>query len=431
MQNVVTTGIEINPEFAKAMDFMENGKHHVFLTGKAGTGKSTLLSYFCENTGLNHVILAPTGVAALNVGGQTIHSFFGFRPNITKDQIKRSDWHVDFLRNLDVIIIDEVSMLRADLLDYIDEFLRINRNPAETFGGIKMIFIGDLFQLPPVVTGNEEQIFKDYYDSPYFFSAHCLAGVTVRYIELTKIYRQNDRRFIDILNNVRNNNITYRDISELNRRVDRGFEPSEDEFYIWLTPFNKTVMEINSYHLSRLEGEAHRFTADIRGDFEEKYYPLEDPLILKIGAQVMLLNNDIEGRWVNGSMGKITKIEDDLDYIEVQLNDGDKVRVGKNRWDIYRYEYSKAERHIKAVEIGSFTQYPIRPAWAITIHKSQGKTFDRAIIDMGRGAFSTGQTYVALSRCRSLEGIILKTPINQWGVWSDKRVMEFIENIRG
>jgi ATP-dependent exoDNAse (exonuclease V) alpha subunit len=423
-------GIELNDDFRRALDLMENGVGNLFITGKAGTGKSTLLSYFRGITKKNIVVLAPTGVAALNIEGQTIHSFFGFRPDITLDKIVKVKRNSDIYRELDMIIIDEVSMVRADLLDCVDEFLRKNCDPGKPFGGKRMIFIGDLYQLPPVVSAHEEPIFKEHYETPYFFSSDSIRNSPMELVELEKVYRQSDEMFISILNAIRTNIIRPEMVEELNRRVDREFEPPDGEFYVSLTPYNKNAHEINARHMDKVKSKEYTFRAEVLGDFEEKNYPVENPLVLKEGAQVMLLNNDPMGRWVNGSMGKIAGIDTDEEIIHVQLHEGGTVEVGKFQWSLFRYEYDPDARSILSSPVGMFTQYPIRPAWAVTIHKSQGKTFDRVIIDMGRGAFSPGQTYVALSRCKSLDGIVLRAPLRDTGIWTDWRVTKFMTNYR-
>ncbi|OHD56392.1 MAG: AAA family ATPase [Spirochaetes bacterium GWF1_51_8] len=422
--------IDLSGEFRQALAVMEDGLDHVFITGKAGTGKSTLLAYFRETTKKEIVVLAPTGVAALNVQGQTIHSFFGFRPDVTVDKIVKVSRGGDLYGKLDAIVIDEVSMLRADLMDCIDEFLRQNCDPAKPFGGKRLILIGDLYQLPPVVSAHEEPIFREHYESPFFFSAHSIKNSRMELVELNKVYRQTETEFIDILNAIRNNTVSNDMIDVLNKRADPGFEPPEDEFYIWLTPYNKAAQEINSLQLAKLPGKEYSFDAQVMGVFDEKNYPVEDPLVLKLGAQVMLLNNDPSGQWVNGSMGRVTGIDMKNEIVEVDLHEGGTAEVEKFQWNIFRYEYDKTARSIRSTPVGFYTQFPLRPAWAVTIHKSQGKTFDKAVIDMGRGAFSPGQTYVALSRCRSMDGIVLKSPLRHSGIWSDFRVVQFMTGVR-
>ncbi|MBC7319046.1 AAA family ATPase [bacterium] len=423
--------IELNEQFKRAVDLMENTDKNIFITGKAGTGKSTLLNYFRSITRKKTVVLAPTGVSALNVEGETIHSFFGFKPNVTIQNIKKlSPKKRKLYEELDTIIIDEISMVRADLLDCVDYFLRLNgKGKGKPFGGIQMIFIGDLYQLPPVVTSKEKRFFTERYKSQYFFDADVFKEISVEFIELEKVYRQKDEKFIKLLNEIRNNTITEESLALLNSRV--GVElPSDSDYVVYLTPLNETVDKINEERLKSLRGKLYKWEAYIEGDFEEGSYPADVVLQLKKGAQVMMLNNDSRGRWVNGSIGKVVGIrsskgvEDDV--IEVQFPDGRVEDVLPYTWEIFHYRYNEKTQMIETEEIGSFTQYPIKLAWAVTIHKSQGKTFDRVIIDLGRGVFAPGQVYVALSRCTSFEGIVLKKPIKKSHILLDRRIVEFL-----
>jgi len=423
--------IELNEQFKRALDLMEHTSENVFVTGRAGTGKSTLLEYFRRTTQKKVAILAPTGVAALNVKGQTIHSFFGFKPSITPDKVKKvrfADGKQNIYRNLDAIVIDEISMVRADLLDCVDKFLRLNGPRADKpFGGIQMIFIGDLYQLPPVVTGTERIAFNSLYETPYFYSAKVFESLDMEFVELEKIYRQHDEEFIDILNAIRNNTVTEEQLELLNQRCFPEFEPPRDSFYVHLTTTNKLADEINARQLARLRSPLYVFTATIKGEFREEYIPTAVDLQLKAGAQIMMVNNDSEGRWVNGSIGKIIDIIQDRkdDYIiVVELSDGDIVEVRPYTWEIFKLFVE--DEQLKSEVIGRFTQYPLMLAWAVTIHKSQGKTFDKVIIDIGRGAFAHGQTYVALSRCTTLDGIVLKKPILKKHVWTDYKVVKFL-----
>jgi len=430
------TQIELNEGFLKALDLMENTDKNVFVTGRAGTGKSTLLTYFQQNTNKKVVVLAPTGVAALNVRGQTIHSFFGFKPNVTLEQIKKINTpkgSSSIYKKIDTIVIDEVSMVRADLLDCVDRFLRLNGPKKKLpFGGIQMIFIGDLYQLPPVVTKNEKEVFKTIYESPYFYSAKVFDSLDFEFIELDKIYRQHDQRFIDLLGAIRNKTVTDEDMKLLNSRVMPDFEPDPNEFFVYLTTTNKRAEEINEQQLSKLKGTTYIFKGAIKGEFGNDYLPTAPELKIKVGAQIMLLNNDSLGRWVNGSIGKIVDIYRDTledeskeSYIIVaELSDGSEVEITPHTWEIFHL-YVEGDK-LKSQTIGKFTQYPIMLAWAVTIHKSQGKTFDKVIIDIGRGAFAHGQVYVALSRCKSLEGIILKKPIKREHIWMDWDVVHFL-----
>ena len=428
MELTALTNIEINDKFKEALDLIENSSKNIFITGKAGTGKSTLLNYFKANTKKKIAILAPTGVAALNVGGQTIHSFFGFGPDITINAIKKNSSE-QLYKKIDAIIIDEISMVRADLLDCVDKFLRINgKEKSKAFGGIQMIFIGDLYQLPPVVKGKEKEIFKEQYKSPYFFDAKVFENLNLQIIELEKIYRQKDQKFINLLNAVRNRSVTDKDITEINKRLNPRFEPPANDFYINLTTTNEMAKIINEKELSKLPGTLFNFEGKIRGKFDEGSLPTDINLNLKIGSQIMFVNNDQNSRWVNGTVGKIVKIkkEEKENIIIVELANNEKVKVAKNKWDIYKLYYNKELGGLESETIGSFSQYPLRLAWAVTIHKGQGKTFDKVIIDIGKGTFSHGQTYVALSRCTSFEGIVLKKPIEKKHIWMDWKIVNFL-----
>ena len=423
--------IELNEQFRHALELMEHSDKNIFITGRAGTGKSTLLSYFRQITKKRVVVLAPTGVAALNVKGQTIHSFFGFKPNITPDNVKKIRFRNDennLYKNLDAIIIDEISMVRADLLDCVDQFLRLNGpRRSRPFGGIQMIFIGDLYQLPPVVTGGEKAAFSTFYETPYFYSARVFNSFEMEFIELEKIYRQHDEKFIELLNAIRNNSITEEELQLLNQRYSPDFEPSPEEFYVHLTTTNEMAEKINNRQLAKLKGRPYIFTGVIEGEFGNEYLPTAVELQVKAGAQVMMLNNDAEGRWVNGSIGKVVEIIQTRkgEYvIIVELADGGIVEVTPYTWEIFRFFVEEGQ--LKSEVIGRFTQYPLMLAWAVTIHKSQGKTFNKVIIDIGRGTFAHGQVYVALSRCTTLDGIILKKPIHKKHIWMDWKVVDFL-----
>jgi ATP-dependent exoDNAse (exonuclease V) alpha subunit len=423
--------IEINEQFRRALEVMEHTDRNVFITGRAGTGKSTLLEYFRNTTKKKVVVLAPTGVAALNVKGQTIHSFFRFKPGIIPDRVKKlrsSNDNESIYRELDAIVIDEISMVRADLLDCVDRFLRLNGPEADKpFGGIHMAFIGDLYQLPPVVTGDEKTVFQSLYETPYFYGARVFDSFDMEFVELEKIYRQHDDQFITLLNGIRNNSITEEDLKLLNRRYQPEFEPSPDAFYIYLTTTNRLAEEINSKRLAGLKGRLYTFTGSIEGDFGQEYLATKIDLQCKVGAQVMMLNNDAEGRWVNGSIGKITGIAQSRkgeDVIIAELADGDEVEIAPFTWEIFRFFVEAGG--LQSEVIGTFTQFPLMLAWAVTIHKGQGKTFDRVIIDIGRGTFAHGQMYVALSRCTTLGGIILKRPALKKHIWTNYQVMDFL-----
>ena len=423
--------IELNGQFKKALDLMENTDRHLFVTGKAGTGKSTLLNYFRKNTQKKIVVLAPTGVAAVNIKGQTIHSFFGFKPNITLSKVKKvSALYGKIYKKIDAIVIDEISMVRADLLDCVDKFLRLNGKKKNLpFGGVQMIFIGDLYQLPPIISRDEKEIFKEHYKSGYFFSSFVFENFEMDFIELEKIYRQKDKKFINILNNVRNNNTNNQDLIEINKRFDLDFEPKVDDFYIYLTTTNDLSKKINEHYLRKVKGEEYYFKGKMKGDFEEKHFPTDIDLTIKEGAQVMLLNNDPKGRWINGSIGKVIGTgegDDEDEVIFVELESGKVVEVGTYNWTIFKYIYNDKIDALETEESGSFEQYPLKLAWSLTIHKSQGKTFEKAIIDVGRGTFAFGQMYVALSRCVSLKGLILKKPIEKRHIFIDWKVVEFV-----
>lgn len=419
------------PEFDQALSLMEDTMGHpIFLTGRAGTGKSTLLQYFRQTTQKKIAVLAPTGLAALNVRGQTIHSFFGFPPHpIHSDHIKKRKNNLIY-QNLDAIVIDEVSMVRADVLDAIDQFMRINgKERSLPFGGVQMIFIGDLFQLPPVISSDvEKQLFNFLYDTPYFFSAHVLRRIPMQYIELKKVFRQKDRHFLDLLDAVRTKNIDEETLQYLNNQcLNRQF--ANHQLAITLTSTNYTAQNINNRELAKINHPSYTFTADVVGNFDEHNMPNDKTLTLKKGAQVMFVRNDQWGRWVNGTLGTIDQIADDFIAVRVESAHGEEVYpIEKSTWEILRYQYDRKENKITTEPLGSFNQYPVKLAWAITIHKSQGKTFNNVVIDIGRGAFAPGQVYVALSRCTTLEGIVLKNPIRFTDIMIDERVVEFARN---
>ncbi len=376
-------------------------------------------------------MLAPTGVAALNVKGQTIHSFFRFKPGITPDRVRKlrsSGDNKSIYHKLDIIVIDEVSMVRADLLDCVDRFLRLNGPESnKPFGGIQMAFIGDLYQLPPVVTGGEKEVFRSLYETPYFYGARVFESFEMEFVELEKIYRQHDEGFITLLNGIRNNSVTEEGLELLNERYQPEFEPPPDDFYVYLTTTNRLAEEINGKRLAVLKGRPYTFTGSIQGDFAQGYLPTAVDIQLKVGAQIMMLNNDTEGRWVNGSIGKITGITQNRrgeDIIVAELADGEEVEITPFTWEIFRFFVEAGG--LQSEVIGTFTQFPLMLAWAVTIHKGQGKTFDRVIIDIGKGTFAHGQMYVALSRCTTLGGIILKKPVLKKHIWTNYQVMDFL-----
>lgn len=420
-------------EFSAAYDLLENNPSPVFVTGKAGTGKSTLLRYFREHTSKNIVVLAPTGVAALNVRGQTIHSFFRFRPDITPEgvhSIRLRKAQKTIFKKLDAVVIDEISMVRSDLLDCVDAFLRLH-GPDGTapFGGVQMIFFGDLYQLPPVMTRLDRDIFKDLYASPYFFDAVAFKQLDFRIIELKKIYRQKDEAFIRLLNSVRDKSISVTDMEVLNRRLNPRFSPGEKDFYVYLTTTNALADGINQERLKELPGESLHLEGTLSNGFDVKSLPTHQRLELKTGAQVMLLNNEPGGKWVNGTIGKIfstAKDHEATETIRVALASGLVVEVPQFTWEVFRFFYNKDTEQIDSESAGSFCQYPLKLAWAITIHKSQGKTFSKVVLDIGNGTFAPGQMYVALSRCTDLEGLVLKKPIFKRHILLDDQVVRFM-----
>lgn len=426
------TRLDFSEEFIHAYDCMESRRDSLFLTGKAGTGKSTLLDYFRQTTCKNIAVLAPTGVAALNVGGSTIHSFFRFplHPLHPDDIRPVSRQRRRLYQALDTLVIDEISMVRCDLLDGIDRFMRLNGNaPSQPFGGVQVIMIGDLLQLPPVVRNEEMPLFSDIYPSPYFFSAHVVDDVQLPMLELHKIYRQTDAEFIQLLNAIRTNQVTPAVLGQLNQRYQPQFRPPAEQFYITLTTTNALANQINAARLQQLSPQqAHIFEAQVKGEFEERNAPTDVELALKIGAQVMFIKNDPKGRWVNGTLGKITSITQTS--IHVQDEHGVPIEVEPTTWEMQKYQFDAAQQKVVAEVIGAFTQYPLRLAWAVTIHKSQGKTFDNVIIDLGTGTFAHGQLYVALSRCRSLAGLVLKTRVRAQDVIIDPKVAAFLREVK-
>lgn len=423
--------IEWNQQCNDALERMEKSRKNIFLTGRAGTGKSTLLRYFRTHTNKKVVVLAPTGVAAVNIKGQTIHSFFKFKPDIILSKIKRKSLGPDSIyRQVETIVIDEISMVRADLLDCIDVFLRLNRRNTRTpFGGVQMIFIGDLYQLPPVVTREEKEIFREHYQTPYFFSARVFEAMQLEYIELEKIYRQRDDEFIKILNAIRNKTITNQQLRDINEKCFlENINEEFKNFTIRLTTTNAIAETVNQKKLNELVGEKYVFAGKIDGKFDQKSLPTDANLILKKDAQVMLVNNDTAKRWINGTMGKVAHVyqENGEKIIQVKLQNGRIENVKRNTWELFQYTYDAKKGALDSKIVGSFEQYPLLLAWAVTIHKSQGKTFDRVILDIGTGTFAHGQMYVALSRCTSLDGIILKQRLEQRHIILDERVMNFV-----
>ncbi len=416
---------EETDEIKSALDLMENSDKHVFLTGKAGTGKSTLLRHFCDTTKKKIVVVAPTGIAALNARGVTINSFFQLGFGV----LEKSDIHYLFkkqkiFRNLDVLVIDEISMVRSDMMNAIDYSLRLNTGYKDLpFGGVQVIMFGDLYQLPPVVMGggDEKSYLDDRYDGVYFFNAPVFGDIDLKKIELTKNFRQKDSSFIELLNKVRENRLNQSDLRTVNKRVCQ-YDSTQPA--ITLAPTNSIVNAINKTQLDKINKTEETYRGIAKGGFPEKDYPAEEELRLKVGAQIMMIKNDISSprRWVNGSLGVIEKLE--KDHILVRL-DGVRQKVERVKWEVYDYNYKQEEKTIVKKSKGSFLQFPIKLAWSVTIHKSQGKTFDRAIIDMGNGAWLHGQAYVALSRCSSFEGMYLKRGVRFTDIVVDQVVANF------
>jgi DNA-directed RNA polymerase subunit F/energy-coupling factor transporter ATP-binding protein EcfA2 len=436
-----------NPQLELAFDFVQYTGQNLFLTGKAGTGKTTFLKNLKQLSPKRMVVVAPTGVAAINAGGVTIHSFFqlSFGPQIPQDPdkpfpplntqegaygIKRfSKEKINIIRSLDLLVIDEISMVRADVLDAIDDVLRRYRIRYKPFGGVQLLMIGDMQQLAPIVKEDEWEILKNYYDTAFFFSSRALKRSSFTSIELQHIFRQSDRHFIDLLNKVRNNQMDAETLALLNQRYKPGFNPDDKEGYISLTTHNVQSQQINSSKLSQLKTQATRFNAEVNGEFPEYSYPTDPELDLKIGAQVMFVKNDPspEKQFFNGKIGKITDLEDEL--IEVTCPDDDFViNVERAVWHNMKYALNEVTQEIEEEVIGTYGQFPLKLAWAITIHKSQGLTFEKAIID-ARSSFAHGQVYVALSRCKTFEGLVLSSPIALHSVKNDYTVGQFSEEV--
>ncbi|HOI27985.1 MAG TPA: AAA family ATPase [Paludibacteraceae bacterium] len=428
-----------NPEFQNALNLIAHTNQSVFLTGKAGTGKSTFLKYICEKVNKRHIVLAPTGVAAINAGGVTIHSFFKmpFRPMMPDDPdlslknnrifefLKYTKAKIKIIEKAELIIIDEISMVRADMIDFIDKVLRVySHNMRLPFGGKQLLFVGDLYQLEPVVPSDQKQILSRFYPNAYFFSANVFRETQLVTIELQKVYRQNDEHFIRMLDHIRVNSVTAADLSALNHECRLNKFTGDEDFVVTLATKRDTVDYINESKLSALPGESFRYNGVIQGDFPESALPTQRILELKENAQVLFVKNDKEKRWYNGTIGIISHIDEE-NRIYVLLEDGKENLVEMDSWENIRYYYDEAENKIKEEVLGTFTQYPIRLAWSITVHKSQGLTFDRVIVDLTGGVFAAGQTYVALSRCKSLEGLMLKRQISQADVFVSREVVDF------
>ena len=434
-----------NPELQLAFDFIQFTNRNVFLTGKAGTGKTTFLHNLKRSSPKRMIVVAPTGVAAINAGGVTIHSFFqlAFHPHVPSSReepsqigrslasgnFKMSREKVNIIKSLDLLVIDEISMVRADLLDAVDSILRRYKNQSLPFGGVQLLMIGDLQQLAPVVKDEDWEILGKYYHTAFFFGSLALQQTDYITIELQHVYRQKDLSFITLLNKIRDNQLDSAALQELNKRYDPEFDPDFNGGYITLTTHNAQAQSLNDSRLTKLPGKVQTFKAKIKDDFPEFSYPTAFELHLKTGAQVMFVKNDIskEKLYFNGKIGKIVDIDEDV--ITVQCpEDADNIQVEKVEWQNMKYTLDDKTKEIQETVIGTFTQYPLKLAWAITIHKSQGLTFDKVIID-ARAAFAHGQVYVALSRCRTLEGIVLSTPVSQRGIITDPTVSGFVGEI--
>lgn len=430
-----------NKEFQDALKLIRYTRQSVFLTGKAGTGKSTFLRYLCENVRKKHVVLAPTGIAAINAGGSTMHSFFKlpFHPLLPDDPrfdirngklrefLKYNSAHCKLIKEIELVIIDEISMVRADIIDFIDRVLRYySHNMREPFGGKQLLLVGDVFQLEPVIKNDEREIINRFYPSPYFFSARVFSEMELVSIELKKVYRQSDRVFVGVLDRIRTNTAGAADLQLLNTRYGAAVTQSQQDIYITLATKRDNVDFINERKLSGLPGEAAVFTGEIQGEFPESSLPTQMDLELKPGAQVIFIKNDYDRRWVNGTIGTVSGIDEE-GVIYVITEDGKECDVKKESWRNIRYIYNEEEKKIEEQELGVFIQYPIRLAWAITVHKSQGLTFSRVVIDFSGGVFAGGQAYVALSRCTSLDGIQLKKEITRADIFVRPEIVRFAE----
>lgn len=431
-----------NQEFQNALQILNFTHRSLFLTGKAGTGKSTFLRYIAATTKKKHIVLAPTGIAAINAGGSTLHSFFKlpFHPLLSNDSqysirnlrktMKYNGEKCKLLREVELIIIDEISMVRADIIDFIDKVLRVyNRNMREPFGGKQMLFVGDIYQLEPVVRDEDRQLLHPFYPSAFFFDAKVFQQMQLVSIELTKVYRQNDPTFIALLDHIRTSAVTATDLYTLNHQVGAQVDTAANGLAITLSTRRDTVDYINSTRLRELEGEATLFEGVIEGDFPENNLPSPLHLELKVGAQVLFVRNDKEKRWVNGTLGTITGFtqneEDAPGTIQVCTEDGAELDVEREIWGNIKYSFNEKEQKIEEQTIGTFRQFPLRLAWAITVHKSQGLTFRYVKIDFSGGVFAGGQTYVALSRCTSLQGISLQKPIRPEDIFIKSEVIRF------
>jgi ATP-dependent exoDNAse (exonuclease V) alpha subunit len=418
-------GVTPTHEYARAVDFLRGGEGHLFVTGRAGTGKSTLLRALRDLIPGELAVLAPTGLAAVNVGGQTLHSFFGFPPRLIRAEDIRRSRNGAVMRRLKLLVIDEVSMVRSDLMWAIDQSLRVNRGRArEAFGGLRLVMFGDLHQLPPVVPQGEVAEHLEFaYGGPFFFSVPSLReGAGTSLTELTHVFRQSDEALIGVLNRVRDGEADESDLALLNARVRPVRTRAEGEGYVILTPTNAAAHRINMAYLDALPGTARAYEAGITGEFSGSAHPTDAALLLKPGAKVILLRNDPDRRWVNGTVARISRLDDKRVWIEVG---GKEHELEQAAWESRRYAYDKAAEKIVETVAGTFRQFPVRLAWALTIHKAQGLTLDNVYIDLGRGTFAHGQTYVALSRCRSLDGLALARPLRPADILFDRAVLGY------
>jgi ATP-dependent exoDNAse (exonuclease V) alpha subunit len=423
--DVWPAGITPPEQFKAALDFARNGEGHLFVTGRAGTGKSTLLRAMRDLITQEAAVLAPTGLAAVNVGGQTIHSFFSFPPRLIRpDDIRRSR-NGRLMRRLKLIIIDEVSMVRSDMMWAIDQSLRLNRGrPREPFGGLRLLLFGDMHQLPPVVqSGEVAEHLESAHGGPFFFQIPALnEGAGTSLIELEQVFRQNDETLLQVLNHIRDGEVTEDDLIVLNERAHAIRTLGEGDAFVILTPTNAAAQRINMAYLDALAGDVTAYEAGITGEFSNGAHPTDQTLLLKPGAKVILLRNDSDKRWVNGSIARISRLKEKRVWIEI---DGQEHEIEPVSWEARRYAFDQSTEKIVENVTGTFRQFPLRLAWALTIHKSQGLTLDRVYIDLGRGTFAHGQTYVALSRCRSLEGLALARPLRPSDILFDRSAMAY------